>query len=193
MASDNKPLGRFVLDGIAPAPRGIPQIEVSFDLDANGILKVSAKDKGTGKEQHITIQNVTNLSDEEVERMKAEAEKNAEEDKRKKDFVDKRNEAETFIFTTRKVLKDAGDKFETKAKDEIEDALKELEDEAKKDTATLDSISDALKKASDLAQKHGEALYKAATESDKKEEPKSDEKSEEKPSEKNAEEGTVVE
>jgi len=163
-------------------------------------LKVSAKDKGTGKEQHITIQNVTNLSDEEVERMKAEAEKNAEEDKRKKDFVDKRNEAETFIFTTRKVLKDAGDKFEAKAKDEIEAALKELEDEAKKDTATLDSISDALKKASDIAQKHGEALYKAASESDKKEEPKSDEKSEEKPSEKSdktsdkpAEEGEVVE
>lgn len=198
MASDNKPLGRFVLDGIAPAPRGIPQIEVSFDLDANGILKVSAKDKGTGKEQHITIQNVTNLSNEEVERMKAEAEKNAEEDKRKKDFVDKRNEAETFIFTTRKVLKDAGDKFEAKAKDEIEAALKDLEDEAKKDTATLDSISEALKKASDLAQKHGEALYKAASEADKKEEPKSDEKSDEKPEEKkedkgSAEEGEVVE
>jgi len=195
MASDNKPLGRFVLDGIAPAPRGIPQIEVSFDLDANGILKVSAKDKGTGKEQHVTIQNVTNLSNEEVERMKAEAEKNAEEDKRKKEFADKRNEAETFVFTTRKVLKDAGDKFEAKAKEEIEAALKELEDEAKKDTATLDSISDALKKASDIAQKYGETLYKAAAEADKKEE-KPEEKSEEKPeekSEKSAEEGEVVE
>ena len=195
MAADNKPLGRFVLDGIAPAPRGIPQIEVSFDLDANGILKVSAKDKGTGKEQHVTIQNVTNLSNEEVERMKAEAEKNAEEDKRKKEFADKRNEAETFVFTTKKVLKDAGDKFEAQAKEEIEAALKELEDEAKKDTATLDSISDALKKASDIAQKHGEALYKAAAEADKKEE-KPEEKSEEKPgekSEKSAEEGEVVE
>ena len=195
MAGDNKPLGRFVLDGIAPAPRGIPQIEVSFDLDANGILKVSAKDKGTGKEQHVTIQNVTNLSKEEVERMKAEAEKNAEEDKRKKEFADKRNEAETFVFTTRKVLKDAGDKFEAKAKEEIEAALKELEDEAKKDTATLDSISDALKKASDIAQKYGETLYKAAAEADKKEE-KPEEKSEEKPgekSEKSAEEGEVVE
>ncbi len=195
MASDNKPLGRFVLDGIAPAPRGIPQIEVSFDLDANGILKVSAKDKGTGRQQHVTIQNVTNLSDEEVERMKAEAEKNAEEDKRKKEFADKRNEAETFVFTTRKVLKDAGDKFDAKAKEEIEAALKELEDEAKKDTATLDSISDALKKASDIAQKHGEALYKAASEADKKED-KSEEKSEDKPSgksDKTAEEGEVVE
>mgnify|MGYP001580041778 FL=1 len=196
MANDNKPLGRFVLDGVAPAPRGVPQIEVSFDLDANGILKVSAKDMGTGKEQHITIQNATNLSDEEVERMKAEAEKNAEEDKRKKDFADKRNEAETFVFTTRKVLKDAGDKFEAKAKEEIEAALKDLEDEARKDTATLDSISDALKKASDIAQKHGEALYKAASESDKKEEPKSDEKPDEKSdktSEKPVEEGEVVE
>ncbi len=195
MAGDNKPLGRFVLDGIAPAPRGIPQIEVSFDLDANGILKVSAKDKGTGKEQHITIQNVTNLSDEEVERMKAEAEKNAEEDKRKKEFADKRNEAETFIFTTRKVLKDAGDKFDAKAKEEIEAALKELEDEVKKDTATLDSLGDALKKASEIAQKHGEALYKAAAEADKKEE-KPEEKSEDKPvekSDKTAEEGEVVE
>ena len=196
MANDNKPLGRFVLDGVAPAPRGVPQIEVSFDLDANGILKVSAKDMGTGKEQHITIQNATNLSDKEVERMKAEAEKNAEEDKRKKDFADKRNEAETFVFTTRKVLKDAGDKFEAKAKEEIEAALKDLEDEARKDTATLDSISDALKKASDIAQKHGEALYKAASESDKKEEPKSDEKPDEKSdktSEKPVEEGEVVE
>ena len=199
MAADNKPLGRFVLDGIAPAPRGIPQIEVSFDLDANGILKVSAKDKGTGKEQHVTIQNVTNLSDEEVERMKAEAEKNAEEDKRKKEFADKRNEAETFVFTTRKVLKDAGDKFEAKAKEEIEAALKDLEDEAKKDTATLDSISDALKKASDIAQKHGEALYKAASadatpsnDGVGKTEEKSEEKSGEK-SEKSAEEGEVVE
>jgi molecular chaperone DnaK len=197
MANDNKPLGRFVLDGIAPAPRGIPQIEVSFDLDANGILKVSAKDKGTGKEQHVTIQNVTNLSDEEVERMKAEAEKNAEDDKRKKEFADKRNEAETFIFTTRKVLKDAGAPpaggFEAKAKDEIEAALKDLEDEVKKDTATLDSLNEALKKASDIAQKHGEALYKAAAEADKKEE-KPEEKSEEKKEDKgSAEEGEVVE
>ena len=195
MASDNKPLGRFVLDGIAPAPRGIPQIEVSFDLDANGILKVSAKDKGTGKEQHITIQNATNLSDEEVERMKAEAERNAEEDKRKKEFADKRNEAETFIFTTQKVLKDAGDKFETKAKEEIEAALKELETEVKKDTATLDSLSDAMKKASDIAQKHGEALYAAASKSSEASakadgEEKSEEKKENKGS---AEEGTVVE
>ena len=194
MASDNKPLGRFVLDGIAPAPRGIPQIEVSFDLDANGILKVSAKDKGTGKEQHVTIQNVTNLSNEEVERMKAEAEKNAEEDKRKKDFADKRNEAETFVFTTRKVLKDAGDKFEAQAKEEIEAALKDLEDEAKKDTATLDSISDALKKASDIAQKHGEALYAAASKSAEAGAKEGGEgKSEEKPAEKSAEEGEVVE
>ncbi len=163
MAADNKTLGRFILDGLPPAMRGTPQIEVTFDIDANGILKVSAKDKATSKEQHITIQNATNLSNDEVEKMKQEAEKNAEEDKRKKEFADKRNEAETFIFTTRKVLKDAGDKFETAAKEEIETALKELEEEVKKDTATLDSLGEALKKASDIAQKHGEALYKAAS------------------------------
>lgn len=192
MAGDNKTLGRFILDGLPPAPRGIPQIEVTFDIDANGILNVKAKDKATGKEQHITIKNATNLSDDEVEKMKHEAELHAEEDKRKKDFADKRNEAETFIFTTRKVMKDAGDKFDSKAKEEIETALKELEEETKKDTATLDSLTEALTKASEIAQKHGEALYKAASES---KEPGKDTPSDEKPSEDkgSAEEGTVVE
>ena len=121
MAADNKTLGRFVLDGIAPAPRGIPQIEVTFDIDASGILHVSAKDKGTGKEQKISIQNATNLTDEEVSRMKGEAEKYADEDKKKKDLVDKKNEADSLIFTAEKSVKDAGDKITTDEKKEIED------------------------------------------------------------------------
>ena len=102
MAADNKSLGRFILDGIPPAPRGIPQIEVTFDLDANGILNVAAKDKATNKEQKITIQGSTGLSDEEVKRMTQEAEKHAEEDKLKKECVDSRNQADTLIFTSEK-------------------------------------------------------------------------------------------
>jgi molecular chaperone DnaK len=198
MAADNKSLGRFVLDGIPPAPRGVPQIEVTFDIDANGILNVSAKDKATNKEQKISIKNATNLSEEEVEKMKHEAEIHAEEDKKRKAFVDKRNEAETLIVATRKAVKDAGDKFDEKAKEEIESALKELEEEKGKDTATLDSIDEALKKASEVAQKHGEALYKAVQEAEKKEEgePKIEETEDEGKTDKkkgSVEEGQVVE
>ncbi len=167
MAADNKTLGSFVLDGIPAAPRGIPQIEVTFDIDANGILNVSAKDKATGKEQKITIKNATNLTDEEVEKMKQEAEKYAEEDKKKKELVDKRNEADTLIIQTRKVLKDAGDKFGEDASKEISDSLDELEKEVKNDSATVDSLDTKLKASTELVQKHAEALYKAAAEKDK--------------------------
>lgn len=191
MAADNKSLGRFILDGIPPAARGIPQIEVTFDIDANGILNVSAKDKATGKVQKISIKNATNLSDEEVEKMKKEAEVHAEEDKKKKEFVDKRNETETFIISTRKVIKDAGDKFDSSAKDEIETSLKELEEEKEKPEATLDSIDEKYKKAVEIAQKHSEALYKAAT--PQEEAPKSDEKpTEDKAKDGKVEEGEVV-
>lgn len=195
MATDNKTLGSFILDGIPAAPRGIPQIEVTFDIDANGILNVSAKDKATGKEQKITIKNATNLSDEEVERMKQEAEKYAEDDKKKKELVDKKNESDTLIIQTRKVLKDSGDKFDSTAKEEIEKSLNELEEEIKKDGASTESIDLKLKTATELVQKHAEALYKAAAEKDKKEEPKTeDSKAEEAKSDtKTAEEGEVVE
>jgi len=200
MAVDNKTLGRFVLDGLPPAPRGIPQIEVTFDIDANGILNVSAKDKATSKEQKITIKNATNLSEEEVQKMKQEADLHAEEDKKRKAFVDKRNEAETLIVSTRKAVKDAGDKFSEEAKEEIEAALKELEEEKDKDSATLDSIDEKLKKASGVAGKHGEALYKAVQEAEKKEEsePKIEEtekeskSSNDKKTSTKAEEGEVV-
>lgn len=164
MAADNKSLSSFVLDGIMPAPRGVPQIEVTFDIDANGILNVSAKDRATGKEQKITIKNATNLSDEEVEKMKQEAQKYQEEDQKKKALADKRNEADTLIIQTRKVLTDAGDKFSSDAKKEIEDSLKELEDEVKKPETVLEQLEEKLKKASEIMQKHAEALYKAASE-----------------------------
>lgn len=163
MAADNKSLGRFILDGIPPSPRGIPQIEVTFDIDSNGILNVSAKDKGTGKEQKITIKNATNLSEEEVEKMKQEAAEHAKEDKKKKAFVDKRNEIDALVSSTRKAIKDAGDKFDKAAQEEIEAALKDLEAEKNKDSATLESLEEANKKAMEIVQKHSEALYKAAT------------------------------
>ncbi len=171
MATDNKTLGRFILDGIPPSPRGIPQIEVTFDIDANGILNVKAKDKATGKEQKITIQNATNLTEDEVEKMKHEAEQYAEEDKKKKAFADKRNDIDTLILSTQKAMKDASDKFGDDARKDIEQAIKTLEEEKNKDTATLDSLDEALKKASEVIQKHGEALYKAAAEAEKKSDP----------------------
>ena len=190
MAADNKSLGRFVLDGIAPAPRGIPQIEVTFDIDANGILNVSAKDKGTGKEQKISIQNATNLSEEEVERMKKEALQHEEEDKKKKALVDKKNEADSLIFQTEKTLKDAGDKITEDEKKEIEEALKELKEAKDKSDATVESIDEAFKKASDALSKYGERLYKAAAENaPKSDEPQPDSSAEAKAG---AEEGQVV-
>ncbi len=167
MAADNKSLGRFVLDGIAPAPRGVPQIEVTFDIDASGILHVSAKDKGTGKEQKISIQNATNLTDEEVERMKQEAEKFADEDKKKKELVDKKNEADSLIFTAEKSLKDAGDKITQDEKKEIEEAVKALKEAKDKSDATVESIDVEYKKASESLSKYGERLYKAAAEAEK--------------------------
>ncbi|OGD83308.1 molecular chaperone DnaK [Candidatus Collierbacteria bacterium RIFOXYD1_FULL_40_9] len=195
MAADNKTLGSFILDGIPAAPRGVPQIEVTFDIDANGILNVSAKDKATGKEQKITIKNATNLSDAEVEQMKQDAQKYAEEDKKKKELVDKRNEADTLIIQTRKVLKDAGDKFGSDASKEISDSLDELEKEFKNESATVESLDTKLKASTEIVQKHAEALYKAAAEKDKPadgataEAPKADSSADTK----KAEEGEVVE
>ncbi|MFZ2200057.1 MAG: molecular chaperone DnaK [Microgenomates group bacterium] len=196
MAADNKTLGRFVLDGIAPAPRGVPQIEVTFDIDSSGILHVSAKDKGTGKEQKISIQNATNLTDEEVERMKHEAEQFADEDKKKKELVDKKNEAETLIFTAEKSLKDAGDKITAEEKTEIEDAMKALKEAKDKSDATAESIDEVYKKASESLSKYGERLYKAAADAAPKEgeakpeDGKADSSAE---SSEKAEEGEVVE
>ena len=191
MAGDNKTLGRFVLDGIPPAPRGVPQVEVSFDIDANGILGVTAKDKATGKEQKITIKNATNLSDEEVEQMKQEAAKHADEDKKKKAFADKRNEAEAVITTANKAVKDAGDKLDAETKKAIEDATKALEEEKGKDTATIDSIDEKIKSLSETLSKYGEKLYKQAEAG--AEQTKTEEKSsEDKKTDDTPQEGEVV-
>ena len=161
MAADNKSLGRFILDGIPPSPRGIPQIEVSFDIDANGILNVTAKDKATGKEQKIVIKGSTGLSEEEVERMTKEAEAHADEDKNKKELADARNAASTLIFTAEKTVKDAGDKIKEDVKKEIEEEKKKLEDLLKESDVSKEKIEEATKAFGDKLQKVGEELYKA--------------------------------
>jgi molecular chaperone DnaK len=157
MASDNKTLGRFILDGIPPAPRGIPQIEVTFDIDASGILKVSAKDKATNKIQHITITNSTNLDEKEVERMRAEAEKHKGEDEAKKAKIEARNQADSLIFTAEKTLKDAGEKAPEDLKKEVEGKLKDLKDVL--ETGTKEDLEAKSKDLMDSLQKLGGSMY----------------------------------
>jgi len=159
MAADNKSLGRFILDGIPPAPRGIPQIEVTFDIDANGILNVTAKDKATNKEQKITIKGSTGLSDEEVEKITKDAEKHAEEDKLKKEKIEARNQADTLIFTAEKTLKDAKDKVKKEDKEEVEKKVKALKDIL--DSAEKDELEAKSKDLSESLQKVGSAMYEA--------------------------------
>jgi molecular chaperone DnaK len=140
MAAQNKSIGQFNLSGIAPARRGVPQIEVTFDIDANGILKVSAKDKATGKEQAIRIEASSGLSKEEIEKMKAEAEANAEADKKEREKIDKLNQADSMIFTTENQLKELGDKLPADKKAPIEAALQKLKDAHKaQDLAAVDT------------------------------------------------------
>ena len=147
-ARDNKSIGNFNLEGIAPARRGVPQIEVTFDIDANGILSVSAKDKATGKEQSIRIEASSGLSQEEIDRMKAEAEANAEADKKEREKIDKLNQADTMIFTTENMLKDNGDKLPADVKSEVEAALQKMRDAHKaQDLAAIDAATEELNKA----------------------------------------------
>jgi len=160
MAADNKTLGRFILDGIPPAPRGIPQIEVSFDIDANGILSVKAKDKATGKEQSIRIEASTGLSKEEIEKMKKDAEVNAEADKKKKEQVETKNMADTLIFTTEKAIKEAGDKITADEKKPVEEKIEALK--KIKDGEDFEAIKKATQELSEAAQKIGQKLYEAA-------------------------------
>ena len=136
-ASDNKSLGQFNLEGIRPAPRGLPQIEVTFDIDADGILHVSAKDKDTGKEQKITIQASSGLSDEEIQRMVREAEVNAAEDKKFEEMVHARNQADALIHATRKQITEAGEALPSDEKQKIEEAIKALEEATKGDDKSL--------------------------------------------------------
>ncbi len=155
MAADNKSLGRFMLDGIPPAPRGVPQIEVTFDIDANGILNVSAKDKGTGKEQSIRIEASSGLTDEEIERMKKDAEEHAEEDKKKREMIDVKNTADTMIYTTEKMMKDVEEKkiaITDEEKKAVEDALAKMKEVKDGDDA------EAIKTASEALSKAGQAV-----------------------------------
>ena len=159
MASDNKLLGNFELVGIAPAPRGVPQVEVTFDIDANGIVNVSAKDKGTGKEQKIQIQASGGLSDEEIEKMVKDAEANKEADKKKRESVDVRNQADTLIHSTDKNLKEHGSKVSEADKKAIEDASSQLKEALKgENTDDIKKKTEALVQAS---MKLGEAIYKS--------------------------------
>lgn len=197
MAADNRSLGRFVLDGIPPAPRGVPQVEVTFDIDSNGILHVTAKEKNTGKEQKISIQNSTNLSEEEVEKMKADAEKHAEEDKRKRELIEARNHANSVAFEIEKQLKDYGDKLEAKDKADIEENVKKLKELAAQESATKEDLDKATEEMFKSAQKIGEAMQKAgatpgadaAANQDSTGEKDNSKKSDET---KNAEEGEVI-
>lgn len=161
MAADNRSLGRFILDGIPPARRGEPQVEVTFDIDSNGILHVTAAEKNTGKQQKITIQNSTNLSEEEVEKMKQDAEKHAEEDKRKKELIEARNHATSVAFEIEKQLKEYGDKLDPKDKEEIETNVKKLQELAAKEDATKEDLDKATEEMFQSAQKIGEAMQKA--------------------------------
>ena len=193
MAIDNKSLGRFILDGIAPAPRGIPQIEVTFDIDSNGILSVSAKDKGTGKEQRITIQNATNLKEEDKEQMKKDAEAHAREDEDKKLLAESRNKLDSTIFSGEKTLKDFADKVKPEDKEKIEAQLKTAREVLAKTDVTKDELDKASEELNQILQTVGAAIYQqqqpeagAQPQGEApSEEPKADDK-------KDAEEGEVV-
>jgi molecular chaperone DnaK len=157
LARDNKSLGRFILEGIPPAPRGVPQVEVKFDIDANGILTVTAKDKATGKEQSIKITGSTGLTSAEIEKMKEEAEKHADEDKKQKETIEVKNKADNLIYVSEKSLKDGGDKVPKDIKEEVEKKMKELKDSLEK--GTKEEIEEKTKSLSDSLQKIGQQMY----------------------------------
>jgi molecular chaperone DnaK len=162
MAGQNRTIGRFHLDGIPPAPRGVPQVEVTFDIDANGILHVAAKDKATGKEQKIRIEASSGLSDDEIKRMKTEAEANAESDRKAKEEAEKINQADSLIFQTEKQLKEFGDKIPAEKKSAIESALSTLKSaHQSKDLAGIDAAMNTLNTAWSAA---SEDMYKASQE-----------------------------
>jgi len=193
MAGDNKTLGRFMLDGIAPAPRGVPQIEVSFSIDANGILNVKAVDLATKKEQKITITASTGLSDEEIDTMVKDAEKNAEEDKKKKERVEKRNNADTLCFTAEKFVSDNKDKIDEGKQKEITEKASKLKELITKEDFDLDEVDKQSEELSKVMQEVGTKMYEEASKSDeeKDEKGKKDEKDKEKPED--VKEGEVVE
>lgn len=162
MAADNKSLGRFMLDSIAPAPRWVPQIEVTFDIDANWVLKVKAKDKGTGKEQHITIAWSTGMDDGEVDRLVKEAEAKRDEDKKRKESVEARNNAESAVYQAEKTINDNKDKVSDSDKSDAESKIKALKDELSNTSATKESLESKTKELTDLMMKIGQAIYSQA-------------------------------
>ncbi|NVP17853.1 molecular chaperone DnaK [Candidatus Gracilibacteria bacterium] len=159
MAADNKSLGRFILDGIAPAPRGVPQIEVSFDIDANGVLKVKARDKGTGKEQHITIQGSTGMDSNEVDKLVKEAEAKREEDKKRKESVEARNHADSAIAQADKMIRDNADKIDESDKKSIEEKISKTKEVLAKTDASKEELEASTKELSDEMMKVGQKLY----------------------------------
>jgi molecular chaperone DnaK len=182
MSSDNKSLGRFILDGIAPAPRGVPQIEVTFNLDANGILNVTAKDKGTGKEQSITIQNSGNLSKDDVEKMAKEAEANAEEDKKKREAVEARNMLENSAYQAEKLKNDNGDKLSDEDKKTLEEAVEAARKVSADEKSDKDALEAALKELNDKIMPIGAKMYQSQETGDKsQEEESSDDKDKDEP------------
>jgi molecular chaperone DnaK len=160
MSADNKSLGRFILDGIPPAPRGVPQIEVTFDIDANGILKVTAQDKATGRSQHITITASSGLSDNEVERMRTEAEAHAEEDVRRKELIEARNAADNAAYAAEKALREFGDKIPADLKSNVEDHVAKVREVM--DSEDAESIKSATEALNEVIQQIGAAAYQQA-------------------------------
>ena len=160
MAGDNKSLGRFILDGIPPAPRGVPQIEVTFDIDANGILNVTAKDKGTGKEQKITIQGASGLSEEEIEKMKKDAEAHADEDKKKKEGVEVRNKADATVFQLEKMMRENDDKIKEDLKKPVNEKINVIKELLKDENADAEALKKATEELEQEAQKIGAEIYK---------------------------------
>ena len=192
LARDNKSLGRFILDGIPPAPRGVPQIEVTFDLDANGILTVTAKDKATGKSQAIKITGSTGLSKDEVEKMREEAEKNAETDKEEKEKIEAKNKADNMIYVAEKSLKDTGDKAAKDVKEEVEKKIKALKETLEK--GTKEELEEKTKELSDALTKIGQSMYTSqkTEEGKQKSEESNKEQKKNNKDKKNVEEGEVV-
>ena len=178
MAADNKSLGKFVLDGIPPAPRGVPQIEVTFDVDSNGVLNVNAKDKATGKEQSIKIEANSGLSEEDIEKMKKEAEEHAGDDEKKKELIDVRNLAEQTIYTAEKALDEHKDALDEAIKTAVTDKITALK--KAKDGDDKEAIETATKELGTEMQKIGEAVQKQAEAKDKEDKDKDGDKSDDK-------------
>jgi molecular chaperone DnaK len=171
MAADNKMLGQFNLEEIPPAPRGMPQIEVTFDIDANGIVSVGAKDKATGKEQQITIQASGGLSDDDIEKMVKDAEENAEADKERRELIEAKNQAESLIHSTEKSVEEHGEKVDPSTVEVIELAVAALKDDLEDEKSTAEKIKAGIQNVTEAAMKLGEAIYKAQAEADGEEEP----------------------